>query len=186
MQIPVLPSTFFLTLLLLVGLFFFIRASTKDRTEVARLVSDQEEALLMPALRQYFADRAYRVVAIDGERNLVTFEGEVQPSRFLATFLTGLAGLGTLCLALVLSMVLDRYGNLAYGLVLLAPLAGWFYWQRAGRLEQVAIVISPDTKTQTNASQKSDQPSTHCQITVTAHRDELIALQQSLPLRLAD
>jgi hypothetical protein len=33
MNTAVLPSTFVLTLLLAVGLFFFIKASVKDRTE---------------------------------------------------------------------------------------------------------------------------------------------------------
>ncbi|MBD0390148.1 MAG: cofactor assembly of complex C subunit B, partial [Nostoc sp. C3-bin3] len=42
MDTAILPSTFVLTFLLAVGLFFFIRASTKDRTETARLISEQE------------------------------------------------------------------------------------------------------------------------------------------------
>ncbi|NJN23955.1 MAG: cofactor assembly of complex C subunit B [Acaryochloridaceae cyanobacterium RL_2_7] len=36
----VLPSTLLLTLLLMVGLFFFIRASTKDRTELMEWVTE--------------------------------------------------------------------------------------------------------------------------------------------------
>ena len=47
MDAAVLQSTFLLTLLLSVGLFFFIRASTKDRTEVMRLGSEQDENTLM-------------------------------------------------------------------------------------------------------------------------------------------
>ncbi|XTZ11367.1 MAG: cofactor assembly of complex C subunit B, partial [cyanobacterium endosymbiont of Rhopalodia yunnanensis] len=39
MNLPVLSSTFFLTLLLMMGLFFFIRASAKDRTERIKLTS---------------------------------------------------------------------------------------------------------------------------------------------------
>ena len=57
----ILPSTLVLTLLLSVGLFFFIRAATKDRTTVAKLLSDEEEGVLMPKEKEYFRSRSYQV-----------------------------------------------------------------------------------------------------------------------------
>ncbi len=54
MDTAILPSTLLLTVLLSVGLFFFIRASTKDRLEIAQLVSEQDEAALLPQLQEYF------------------------------------------------------------------------------------------------------------------------------------
>src|SRR5689334_25439587 len=105
MDTPILPSTLLLTLLLSVGLFFFIRASTKDRTETEHLVSEQDEAAFMSQLREYFRSRSYRVAAVDREQNQVTFEGNVRPSWFLAIFLTLLAATGIVCLSLVVYLL---------------------------------------------------------------------------------
>ncbi|MFM6064826.1 MAG: cofactor assembly of complex C subunit B, partial [Microcystis panniformis] len=51
-------------------------------------------------------------------------------------------------------------------LVGLSPLAGVFYWQKVGRLEEVAFKVE-------NKSQQTE-------LTVKAHRDELRQLQDSL------
>lgn len=48
----------------------------------------------------------------------------------------------------------------------LSPLAGVFYWQKVGRLEEVAF--------------KVESKSQQTELTVKAHRDELRQLQDSL------
>lgn len=173
MESLVIPSTLLLTILLTVGLFFFIRASVKDRTETVRLLSDRPDATLKEQLRQYFFQRAYRVAHLNPEQNQVIFEGVVAPSIFLAIFLSVLAALGLLCLGLVLSMVLNTTALLTSVPVLLSPLVGWFYWSRAGRSEQVILTIAELTH--------GDGGST--ELTVTAHRDELADLQRLLDLK---
>jgi Cofactor assembly of complex C subunit B len=173
MSTSVIPSTFFLTVLLAIGLFFFIRASVKDRTQVIQLASDQSEDSLLSQLRQYFDQRAYRVVAINAEQNQVTFEGSVRPSIFLAVFLTLLATTGIFCLVLVLLYSFPGASILWFGLLLLSPLAGVFYWQGAGRTEQVSLTV--ESVAGENAAIKS-------RITLKAHRDELATLQRSLSL----
>lgn len=173
MDTPILPSTFLLTLLLSVGLFFFIRASTKDRIETAQLISEQDEAALMPRVREYFHLRSYRVAAIDREQNQVTFEGFVKPSWFLAVFLTLLAAIGIVCLLLVLSLIIPSFSTLFLWLVLLSPLSGLFYWKKSGRLEKVSLKLEA-TPNQQHFSSK---------IIVTAHRDELAQLQRALQLQ---
>ena len=167
---PVIASTFLLTVLSLIGLVFFIRASIKDRIQQVRLLSDQSEDSLLPALRQYFGERSYRVAALDATNNQVTFEGVVRPSVFLAVFLSLLASIGVLCLALVLWMVLPDWTNFGFGLLLLSPLAGVFYWRGAERSEQVFL------KVESNAANQSV-------IVVRGHRDELAELQRSLELK---
>jgi Cofactor assembly of complex C subunit B len=174
MDTPILPSTLVLTLLLSVGLVFFIRASTKDRIEVAQLVSMKDEATLLPQLKEYFQSRSYRVAAVDPEQNQVTFEGFVRPSWFLAVFLTLLAAAGTLSLALVLSQLFPQLRNIPLGLILLSPVSGLFYWKKAGRLEKVSLKVK-STLSETDFKSR---------ITVVAHRDELLALQQALQLKL--
>ena len=177
MNTAILPSTFLLTLLLSVGLFFFIRAATKDRTETLQLISEQDETSLMPKLQDYFHSRSYRVAAVDQDKNQVTFEGFVQPSLFLAVFLTLLATVGLVCLSLVLSMLFPHIGTFFLVIVLLSPLSGLLYWQKAGRIEKVLLDIK-------KANQ--NEPNFLGQITVTAHRDELIQLQKTLKLKLSD
>ncbi|BAZ42010.1 hypothetical protein NIES4101_79780 [Calothrix sp. NIES-4101] len=174
MDNAVLPSTLLLTLLLIVGQVFFIRASTKDRTEKAQLVSTQEEAILLPLIKEYFQSRYYRVAEVDPEQNQVTFEGFVRPSLFLAAFLTLLAFVGCLCLALVLSQLFPSFGFASLGLLLLSPLSGLFYWKKAGRLEKVVLKVESPTNDQDFSSF----------ITVVAHRDELNELQQALQLKI--
>ncbi|OKH21394.1 hypothetical protein NIES1031_21925 [Chroogloeocystis siderophila 5.2 s.c.1] len=175
MSVTSLASTLVLTLLLAVGLFFFIRASVKDRTQEVTLVFEQEETSLLEQLQQYFARRSYRLSTVDSERNQVTYEGFVKPSIFLAIFLSSLAAIGILCLALVWSLLFPNLSSIFLGLVLLSPMAGVFYWKKAARPEQVLLKLS----NQTDKLQHELQS----QITVVAHRDELIELQRSLKLK---
>lgn len=170
---PILSSTFFLTLLLLVGLFFFIRASVKPRTEQIQLVAELPEDVFLSQLQAYFEQRAYRLASLDREQQQVTFQGFVRPSWFLAIFLSLLAALGLLCSSLVLSFLYPSRTPLFFALILLSPLAGWFYWKKAGRLEQVLLKVEA-METDSNAAKSS--------VTVTGHRDELAELQKAIPL----
>lgn len=174
MSYTILSSTLVLTLLLSVGLFFFIRASTKDRTQRIKFVSDSSEASLMAQLQQYMRERSYQVTTVDAENNSVTFEGFVRPSVFLAIFLSMLAAVGILCLALVWSQIFPGWSQLFLGLLFLSPAAGVFYWKKAARNEQVSLLLEPSGEQQQS------------QVTVTAHRDELIELARSLKLKSAE
>ncbi|MEW6496643.1 MAG: cofactor assembly of complex C subunit B [Cyanobacteriota bacterium] len=174
MNTTILSSTLLLTFLLAIGLFFFIRASVKDRTQQVQLISTEPEESLLTRLQQYFDQRAYQVAAVDAATNQVTFQGFVRPSWFLAIFLTLLAACGILCLSLVLSILYPTLTGVFMGLVLLAPVAGVFYWKKAGRIEQVFL------KVEALPAQDTIPQSL---ITVTAHRDELQELQQALKLK---
>ena len=180
MQNSVLLSTALLTLLLSVGLFFFIRASAKDRTEVARLTTSQPEELLFEQLQQYFTQRAYRLAAVDSTRHQITFEGFVRPSAFLAIFLSLLAAIGIFCLSLVISFAFPSIAAFAPALVLIAPVAGFFYWRKAGRQEQVSLKVELLTESGTEST-SAEQPQSL--LTVTAHRDELAEMRRSLGLK---
>jgi Flp pilus assembly protein TadB len=175
MSTTILSSTLLLTVLLAIGLFFFIKASVKDRTQVIQLISKEPTDSLLAQLQQYFTQRSYQVVALDGQQNQVTFAGFVRPSWFLAVFLTFLAALGILCVVLVLSFLFPQIGLVFLGLELLAPLAGIFYWQKAGRQEQVSLKLESSTGESTQETQNL--------ITVTGHRDELSVLQETLGLQ---
>ncbi|MBV9389093.1 MAG: cofactor assembly of complex C subunit B [Chroococcidiopsidaceae cyanobacterium CP_BM_ER_R8_30] len=172
MNPTIFSSTLLLTSLLSVGLFFFIRASVKERTQEVRLTSEQAQETLIAQLQQYMQERSYQVVKVDALQNQVTFEGFVRPSVFLAIFLSVLAAAGILCLALVLSLLFPKLGVFFLALVLLSPIAGIFYWKRAGRKEQVLL------KVEAVGSESKRQS----QFTVIAHRDEIIELRKALKL----
>ncbi len=174
MNTTILSSTFLLTLLLAVGLFFFIRASVKDRTQQVELIAQEPEESLLSRLQQYFDQRAYRVATVDAATNQVTFQGFVRPSWLLATFLTVLAACGILCLSLVLSFLYPPLTSVFLGLVLFAPIAGIFYWKKAGRSEQVSLKVK---------AVPTQELGTQTLVTVIGHRDELIQLQQTLQLK---
>ncbi len=168
----VLSSTFFLTFLMVIGMGFFIRAAAKDRTQVVTLRSAASGEQLLAALKQYFADRAYQVDRIDPDRNKVTLSGQVRPSIFLAVFLSVMAAVGGLCLGLLLTMAVPQLPEyLGVVFLALAPAAGWLYWRKAGRREQVAFVLDDTTPLDSGSL-----------LRVSAHRDELETLQRSLNL----
>lgn len=177
MPIPTLSSTVLLTLLLAIGLIFFIRASTKDRIQVVQFVAEPHPESMesfLEQLQQYFTERSYRIAAVDPEQNQVTFRGFVRPSVFLAIFLTALAAVGILCLVLVLSILFPQKAQILSGLVVLAPLAGIFYWKKSGREEQVSLKVD---------SRPEPYNSFEPILTVTGHRDEVAELQSALNLK---
>ncbi|MBD2104386.1 cofactor assembly of complex C subunit B [Leptolyngbya sp. FACHB-261] len=185
MSDPILASTFVLTLLLLVGLFFFVRASVKDRTQEYILSSDLAGEQLMQQLRQYFTQRAYQVISVVPEdrprspetRDLwsqpgtITLSGQVRPSAFLAFFLSALTVSGLFCIGLVLSVVYPQLGSSSLGLALLGPAAGLFYWRGAGREERVDLRVEQ--------TELAPRPS---RVLIRAHRDEVSELQNALKL----
>jgi hypothetical protein len=156
---------------MMVGLFFFIRASTKDRTETLTLQRSDPSGTLLQELTQYFEGRAYIAQTVDSGNHQIHLRGMVRPSVFLALFLTTLAAIGMLCLALVLASLFPAPGLSFVGLTVLAPTAGWYYWRRAQREEQIIIQVESAADA-ANAVQS--------RAIITAHRDELIALQQVL------
>ncbi|NEQ55868.1 MAG: cofactor assembly of complex C subunit B [Leptolyngbya sp. SIO3F4] len=163
-------STFFLTILLGVGLFFFIKASTKDRTEVAEFSSDKSSEVLHQQLIAYFKERAYRLLENDTDSNndtWVKLVGLVRPSFFLAIFLTFLAAIALMCFALVLATLFSTYGAFFFALVLLSPAVAIIYWKQAEREEQIAFSIHESNDT--------------CMLTVRGHRDEIIQLKAHRP-----
>jgi hypothetical protein len=164
----ILFSAAFLTLLLAVGLMFFIKASVKDRIESLSFALTEPEADFLPKFDKYLVDRAYRLVDIS-DRTGVTYEGSVAPSWFMAIFLSALAGAGFLCLGLVGSYLWPAVGFRFLLSGLLAPIAGWFYWQNSARPEQVTLAV--------------EQGRGEKIVTITGHRDELHILEKSLAVQ---
>jgi hypothetical protein len=163
----ILTSTLILTVLSSIGLVFFIRASVKARIQQLQLIAPAPETDLLNQLQTHLQNRAYRISQVTPQENQITFEGFVQPSWVLAGLLTLLAMAGSLCMGLTLSFLFPDYGSNFFWLALISPLAGIFYWQKAGRSEQISLKL--------NLSEAPEQPS---HITITAHRDELTEIKK--------
>lgn len=161
-----LITALILIILSAIGLVFFIWAAVKDRTTQIQLLAPAPETELLDKLQTHLQQRAYHVKQANANDQEIIFEGYVQPSWFMAILLTGMAACGALCLGLTMTILWPSLGAIPWTLVSLAPVAGGFYWRKAGRLEQVNI------KLQTSA--QPDQPSI---VTVTAHRDELAKMR---------
>ncbi len=166
-----LYSTFILTVLSVIGLFFFIRASVKKRIQQVKLVSDLPESSLFSLLKTYFSDRSYQVIKVDRDNNEVLFEGFVSPSLFLAILLSILSICGIFSLILVLSQLFHQFEKFFFILLIFSPFAGLFYWQNAGRKEQVSIKVTTLTDAQNQTL-----------LIITGHRDELANLKETLNL----
>nr|WP_255516195.1 cofactor assembly of complex C subunit B [cf. Phormidesmis sp. LEGE 11477] len=172
-----------LTGLMVIGLVFFIRASTKDRIEVAQFGSTQPPEPLQQAVMDYFQGRAYRqieptpaeaskkqpVVAALTDDSAVTVAGLVSPSWFLAVFLSALAAVGFACLALIVVTLFPGWGRVMFVLVAASPLAGVFYWRKSSRPEKVVFRVE--------TAEAEDFAS---KLTVRGHRDELAELKNAL------
>ncbi|HIK19734.1 MAG TPA: cofactor assembly of complex C subunit B [Synechococcus sp. M44_DOE_062] len=183
-------STLALTTLLAIGLFFFLRASGKDRVETRVYLSSRSLEEMGSALREHLEGRGYRLQSADAE-GIATFAGQGQASVGLALFLTGLAGAGLACLALVLQTLEPRWGAWPWMLVLASPWAGWYYRQRNQRPEQIRLKLQeadedsvPLSSWEGREAPTQTAPGSH--LWVEGHRDELDGLAAALGLQERD
>ena len=164
-----LNSTFLLTILLSIGLFFFLRASSKDRTTTIDIFSSRNPIDALDLVCSWLKLRGWYQVGGDSDKKILIFKGQVDSSKFLAVFLSILGGLGSCSLALV---VIQIYPDLRWWPLLLGfiggPLSGFIYSNKSQREEifELRLINDSDTK--------------NSKFRIRAHRDELIALETDL------
>ena len=122
-------STLVLTLLLGIGLLFFLRAASKDRTTVVDVQSPRPPLEVLEGLVSWLQTRGWQPTEKDPERQVLRFSGEVRASLPLSILLSLLGALGAGSLALVVHQLLPAAGFWVFALPVLGPLAGWLYWQ---------------------------------------------------------
>tara|TARA_Y100001968_G_scaffold118173_1_gene107621 strand:- start:94 stop:651 length:558 start_codon:yes stop_codon:yes gene_type:complete len=162
-------STLFLTILLAIGLGFFLRAASKDRTTVVDVTSPLPPLEVLKGISFWLEKRGWKKNGGNVEQKLLIFNGNVASSAFLVIFLSCLGGLGAACLGLVL---IQLYPSLSWWPLLLAvigaPLAGIIYRVKSSREESLEVKLL--------SSDLSDSSI----LRIKAHRDELIAIQLEL------
>ncbi len=165
-------STFILTILLAIGLGFFLRAASKDRTTDVDISSPLPPLDVLNGIIIWLEDRGWRKQGGDAERQVLRFDGSVSYSPVLAVFLSILCALGGGCLGLVLCQIYSTLSWWPLILVCLGPIAGLFYRARATRIESFEMRL---------VSSEEDQLTL---LRIRAHRDELIALELDLAKNL--
>ena len=169
-----LNSTFLLTILLAIGLFFFLKASSKDRTTVVEITSSKKSLEVLDVMYEWLISRGWKQSGGDFDQRILIFKGQVVSSKFLAIFLSLLGGFGSCALGLV---IIQIYPTLGWWPILLGliggPLSGIIYFQNSAREEkfELRLINSEDNEEKTS-------------MRLRAHRDELISLENELGDRL--
>ena len=169
-----LNSTLLLTILLGIGLFFFLRASSKDRTTVVEITSSKKPLEVLHVIYEWLNLRGWKQSGGDFDQRILIFKGQVVSSKLLAIFLSLLGGLGSCALGLV---IIQIYPTLGWWPILLGlfggPLSGMVYFKRSAREEnfELRLINKNDNEEMTS-------------MRLRAHRDELISLENELSDRL--
>ena len=169
-----LNSTFLLTILLAIGLFFFLRASSKDRTTVIEITSSQKPLEVLNIMYEWLNLRGWKQTGGDFNQRILIFKGHVVSSKLLAIFLSLLGGFGSCSLGLVFIQI---YPTLGWWPILLGliggPLSGIIYFRKSAREEkfELKLISSDDNEEMTL-------------MRLRAHRDELISLENELSDKL--
>ncbi|KGG10723.1 hypothetical protein EV11_1970 [Prochlorococcus sp. SS52] len=154
--------------MLAIGLAFFLRAASKDRTTIVDISSPLPPLDVLNGISNWLEERGWRREGGDADRKVLRFNGRVSSSPVLAVFLSILCGLGGACLGLVICQLYASLNWWPLVLVLLGPFAGFFYRNRASRIESLEMRL---------VSKVNDKKS---QLRIKAHRDELIAIEAEL------
>ena len=169
-----LNSTLLLTILLAIGLFFFLRASSKDRTTIVEITSSQKPLEVLNVMYEWLNLRGWKQTGVDFDKRILMFKGEVVSSKLLAIFLSLLGGFGSCALGLV---IIQIYPNLGWWPIFLGliggPLSGMIYFNKSAREEkfELRLISNGDNEEMTS-------------MRLRAHRDELISLENELSNRL--
>ena len=166
-----LNSTLLLTILLSIGLFFFLRASSKDRTTVIEITSSKSAVEVLNVIYSWLELRGWKQIGGDFNQKVLIFKGQVVSSKFLAIFLGILGSLGSCSLGLVLVQLAPNLGwwPILFGTVLGGPLSGIAYYKKSDREEKFEMRLVDNENLEKLTL-----------LRLRAHRDELISLENEL------
>ena len=169
-----LNSTLLLTILLAIGLFFFLRASSKDRTTVVEITSSKKPLEVLNVMYEWLNLRGWKQTGGDFDQRILIFKGQVVSSKFLTVFLSLLGGFGSCALGLV---IIQIYPILSWWPILLGliggPLSGIVYFKKSAREENFELRLLSNDDNEEMTSMR-----------LRAHRDELISLENELSDKL--
>jgi Protein of unknown function (DUF3529). len=137
-----LNSTLLLTILLSIGLFFFLRASSKDSTTVVEISSPQNPIDVLNVMFEWLDLRGWKQIGGDFDQRIFIFKGPVVSSKILAIYFSLLGGFGSCALGLV---IIQIYPTLGWWPILLGliggPLSGPIYFKTSARAVNFALCL---------------------------------------------
>ncbi|MCX5940737.1 MAG: cofactor assembly of complex C subunit B [Cyanobium sp. LacPavin_0818_WC50_MAG_67_9] len=136
-----LGSTLLLTLLLAIGLVFFLRAASKDRTTVVDVRSSRPPLEVLSQLSDWLQQRGWQTESSDPERRHLCFRAEVAASPWLAVLLSVLGAVGAACLGLIYRNRAMRAETLELRLISHDSATGSALRLRAHRDELIALEL---------------------------------------------
>jgi len=154
------------------GIVSFVKGSTKARIEQRNYTVASDPSSIASESAKHFLGRAYRINRdADPRPGVVTFEGDVAPSVFLAVLLVCSLAAGFSGLVVILNTVLPEsyHSSLWWNLLWLSFPVGPWYWSGASRVEQVKMMIEQD-----------NQDPTANTVYIKGHRDELAEFEKAL------
>tara|TARA_Y100001933_G_scaffold164839_1_gene163105 strand:- start:1011 stop:1565 length:555 start_codon:yes stop_codon:yes gene_type:complete len=167
-----LKSTFILTILLFIGLFFFLRASSKDRTTTIEITTEKDPIDSLNIICSWLKLRGWNQIGGNIDQKSLTFKGQVVSSNSLAIFLSILGGIGSCSLGLVIKQI---FPSLNWWPILLGiiggPISGIIYSKNSQREETFEFRLLDTLDDSTT-------------LRLRAHRDELISLEKELEDKL--
>ena len=153
-------------------MFFFLRASSKDRTTTIEISTETDPIETLNIICGWLKLRGWNQVGGNSEKKTLTFTGQVTSSNSLAIFLSVLGGLGSCSLGLVIRQI---YPNLSWWPILLGliggPISGIIYSKKSKREETFEFRLLDEFDISTK-------------LRLRAHRDELISLEKELQDKL--
>jgi len=168
-----LGSTLFLTILLAIGLIFFLKASSKDRTTIIDISSSKKPIEVLNEVCNWLRSRGWQQINVNSEKKILTFKGQVISSKSLAIFLSVLGFLGSCSLGLVFVQI---YPFLNWWPILLGlvggPISGFVYFKNSQREEIFEFKLINENEIKLT------------KLRLSAHRDELIAFENELKDKL--
>jgi len=154
------------------GLISFVKGATKARIEQRNYTVAEDPSAIAAASAKHFMGRSYRINReADTRPGVVTFEGDVAPSTFLALLLVFSLAAGLSGLVVILNTLLPEsyHSPLWWNLDWLSLLVAPWYWKGASRIEQVKMMIE----------ESFDSPSANT-VYIKGHRDELMEYEKAL------
>ncbi len=161
-------STLILTILLAIGLAFFLRAASKDRTTIVDVSSPLPPLEVLNGISNWLEGRGWKTEGGDPDKKILRFNGNVSYSRSLAIFLSILCSLGGGCLGLVIVQLFHLHEWWPLLFIFIGPFAGLFYITKAKRIEFLEIKLLTESEKENSI------------VRLRAHRDELIAMEKEL------
>ncbi|KAJ1396330.1 Cofactor assembly of complex C subunit B, CCB1 [Sesbania bispinosa] len=123
------------------GLWSLIKRSVKSKIVKKTFIDEGQKKAPNQVAGEILSFFTRNNFAVTDRGETITFEGTMVPSRGQAALLTFCTCISLASVALVLTITFPDFGNNWFGITILSPLAGAYYWTRASRKEEIKVKL---------------------------------------------